>query len=201
MPKFPDISEYYTGELAIHEELNWIKVGHKHFIDFVLAAVDKYELYKIAEFGCATGHVAAGLPRCVDYVGIDKNPWFIEKARERCPDLQFILGDVRAINTTGYDLSMAWAFIKHFALDEVDDIIRKIVSTAAYSIFGMQFLKCDEDVADDGLGYNHVFITEKRFADVLASVSRKEIHRQQFIEWKHPRADAYDCAVLIGKIP
>jgi hypothetical protein len=144
MRKFPDISEYYTGELAIHEELNWIKVGHKHFIDFILPVIAKYDVHRIVEFACAS--------------------------------------------------------VKHFALDEVDDIIRKVVTAGKYSILGMQFLRCDEDVADDGLGYNHVFLRESRFAGVLESVGRKELCRQDFTVWKHPKSEAYDCAILVGEV-
>jgi hypothetical protein len=199
MKKFADISEYYTGDLAVHEENEWIKVGHKHFLDFVNPIIEAYEIMKVVEYGCATGHVAFGMPPHIDYVGVDRNNWFLEKARERCQERIFMNCDIRDTKFTGYDLSMAWGFIKHFGLHEIDEIIDIVISSARYSVLGMQFLAHPADL-DDGTAYHHSWISEERFAGVIDRAGYKETSRQLFSTFMHPlNIHAYDCAVLLER--
>ncbi len=89
------VKDYYTNE-----QYDWItdtqfpeKVFH-NLRRNVLAK--KALLYitqsKVLDLGCGTGLITQVLPG--DVIGLDISPWKIERARQHCPKVTFLIGDI-----------------------------------------------------------------------------------------------------------
>lgn len=167
----PDISEYYTPERAAHENKQWtLTQGYKKNAAFLLPLIERFKIRSVIEFGSATGHLAGEIPPDVEYLGVEPNDHFRKMAQEKLSEAgtKFVKGDVRTFPNGGVtvpaDLSMAWAFLKHFGLPEWDAILTKILSHGKYGCFDVQV--ADRDI-DDGVDFHHVWVTE---AHVLGAV-------------------------------
>lgn len=185
MNKLPDISEIYNDpERALEEELGWLlNAEYKRHLDFVLPRMEKAGVKSVVEFGCGSGLVAAGLDPHMGYVGIDRNEWFLKKAVERNlgKERKFIVNDIRKndFKNTPFDLSMAWAFLKHFALDEWDAILAKVLSAGRYGAFGVQLLAKD---LDNGTGFHHTFVTEEHLRRATLAAGHEVLEVVTFLE-------------------
>src|SRR5690348_5894946 len=132
MPKHPDISEFYDEARAQAEQVQWLLSGpYRRYLAFVLPRIERESIRSVIEYGCGSGLVAAGLPE-VHYVGIDKNPHFLDMAWKRCGNSaplmrRFVCFDARNHATEPADLAMAWSFLKHFSLDEWDRMVRLVL--------------------------------------------------------------------------
>jgi hypothetical protein len=151
----------------------------------------RFGVRTVIEFGCGSGIVAEGLPLEVSYLGIDANEWFLERARLRNKDYgptsrAFRLLDVRQCHPDGQggvrDLSMAFAFLKHFSLEEFGQILARVLAHGRYGCLGVQLLEAD---LDDGTEYHHTFITEEHLTRALALAGHREVEREQLWDWKH----------------
>jgi SAM-dependent methyltransferase len=207
MKQFPDISEYYRGDLAMKEEAAWKHAkGHDVYYNYVNSVMKRYDLKSVVEFGCATGHTAVGIAPEYEYLGVDRNEWFLAKARTRCPGRKFVAADLRApLASEPFDLSCAFAVVKHFGLHEVDDIIKRILRAGSkYSILHMQFLDYGEDVDDhqqDGRPeYHHTFLTESRVNRVVSEAGFCEVERRHISDFDHPLGKGRNVMVLYGAV-
>jgi len=165
---FPDISSYYTEELALNEEVNWLlTMQWKRNSNFILPLLEQYRIATAIEFGCGSGLVAADLPATLDYVGIDRNSWFLERARERNLGKQrfFQNWDVRNWTQEPRDLAMSWSMLKHFSLTEWTTILLKILASGRYAAFNVQLA---EVCFDNGTRFHHVFVTQDQVEKVIA---------------------------------
>lgn len=167
---FPDISDYYVGPLAVHEDDEWQrKQFYNDNLAFAIPLIVEHGVKTVLDFGCGSGLLAVELLRVlptVYYAGVDKNDYFLGQARARVEHhnrCTFAKGDVRD-NTRGSDLVMAWAFFKHFGLHEWDELVAKAIAAGNHAAFSVQFL--DHDL-DDGTEYHHVFVTRERFLRAL----------------------------------
>lgn len=189
MTRFPDISEYYTSETALQEEAAWLLEGPqpKHCL-FLRPLLVQNKIQSILEFGCGSGILAALLPEEIEYVGFDRNRWFLERARKRnahfgiqrvfeCEDVR------RRTGIVSYNLSMAWSFFKHFGLHEIDDIMSLVLAAGEFCAFDVQLT--DEDL-DNGTAYHHTFITQERLATIIREAGHVEISRTQIEEFSLP---------------
>lgn len=154
-----DYSEYLNipGMLAWIEQ-EWQKNKHVHqqqaaIVDNVVA---KYNLLAVLEVGCSTGNTASYLKNAKFYIGIDKNEEAVNRAIQKNPDLVFFHRDVRTYKNY-YDLAFSFAFLKHFSLDEWDEIFKRLSSFGKYLIFDMP---CGE-LKDDGVEFHHVWMPVK----------------------------------------
>jgi SAM-dependent methyltransferase len=185
MVKFPDISEYYKFEKAIIEEHDWYKTKpwgqqpeYRYYADVANKLIKEKKIKSILEIGCGSGLVPTELPGEVLYMGVDKNPLFLEWARNKnIPSRQFIEEDVRNISKEWLekqnycpDSVMTFAFLKHFGLHEWDGLVGQLLSLAPNAIIETQ---TSDHNFDNGTEFHHVFVTDEH----LKSVVEKNQHK------------------------
>jgi hypothetical protein len=165
-----DISEWYTDERACDTEVQWL-LGDKHqrFLRFVNPIIEQNDLKSVIEFGCGSGIVAEGLPgRITNYFGIDTCQWFLDRAVKRLEGRMIYnleRMDARSWVQTDFDLALAFAFFKHFSLDEWESLLGKLLAAGRNAIFDMQLA---EEAFDDGSEYHHTFVTQKMLGAATA---------------------------------
>jgi len=180
LKRFEDISEFYDPNRALAEEVGWIMnpEAHRMYLNFLLPRMAAHEVKSVIEFGCGSGILASLLPKEMSYLGVDRNSWFLEKARMRngVANEKRLFQCFDARNVIGHecDLSMAWAFLKHFGLDEWDRMLAKVLSHGRFGAFNVQLAKTD---FDNGEEFHHVFVTEEHLQKVLAAAGHEEIDR------------------------
>jgi len=83
----------------------------------------------VADLGCGPGHVARYLhDQGVTVVGIDVSPQMIEEAKRLNPELEFRVGDMRALDLSPASLAAVVAFysIVHFEPDELPAVMAEL---------------------------------------------------------------------------
>ena len=188
-----DNSDYYTADLALREEIDWILARpHAKIIDWLRPRAAN--LSTVVEFGCGSGIVAASL-KPTTYLGIDANPHFLTMAKKRCVDrdtFAFMKQDVRDFTETKtFDLTMAWSFFKHFSLQEWNSIVACVLVHGKFGCFNVQMFGRD---MDDGRDYHHVYVTEARLAEAIRGAGHEEVERLVLKEWEFSGAMAKDVA-------
>jgi SAM-dependent methyltransferase len=105
---------------------------------------------KLLDAGCGSGVVCVlGAERGLDVTGIDASPAFIDVARERCPDGQFSIGDLRealpfeacSFDAVVFSNSLQFVSNRDDAMREVARILRP-GGRVAIAVFDAQE-KCD----------------------------------------------------------
>ncbi len=191
---FSDISEYYKGDLAVAEENAWNATKeYKRNLAQVERVIKERGVKRIVEVGCGSGLIPVELPREVRYLGIDKNPTFLEYAKKKNdPSCRtFVYEDVRNLSPewmkkkgfAPFDLVMSFAFFKHFGLHELDDVMNKVISLAPVAVFEVQTAS---QSFDNGTQFHHNFITTNRLHRVIGEAGHKFL---------------YDVVVYDGDIP
>ncbi len=171
--RLPDISEYYTGDRAVKEEVAWIMQGEwKRYFQYLQDRLKKYDVISIVEFGCGSGLLASAIPEKIGYVGIDRNAWFIGRARARCPTREFVIQDVRATPVEDYSLAMCFNFLKNFRLDEWVEVAGLVLAQGRYGCLHVQM--CANEF-DDGKDYHHTFVNEERLQKAIKAAGHVEI--------------------------
>ena len=155
--QLPDYSEYLNkpGMLEYIEQ-EWLRNPHIHDAQakFVNDAISStFGIKSVIEFGCSTGNLAARISHQVKYRGIDSNSAALEFARTKCPDKKFIEGDIRTFKGKA-DLVIAFAFLKHFSLHELPEIMVKLRKMGKYVIFDMPI---SEQPFDNGEDFHHTW--------------------------------------------
>lgn len=166
----PDYTEYLDNNFA-RTELDWLANPVLHDVQF--KAVQKaitsiYNVDSVVEFGCATGHLASRLPERIRYCGVDKSKIALEIAKLRRPKGKFEQHDFRTLGITGFDLSICFAVLKHFSLEEWESIAKKIIKAGRYSIIDIPVAEKD---LDDGIDFPHVWKSEASLNQFFNSIS------------------------------
>jgi trans-aconitate methyltransferase len=178
MTKLPDISEYFTTERALKEEVNWI-LDHTHgrHFEFLLPRLDEYKIQSVVEFGSGAGIVASSIIKKVpQYIGMDANDHFLATAKKRNPTLQFVKGDVRTwLPPWPADLALSSAFFKHFSLEEWDEIIARVLRAGKFGCFDVQLCANEHD---DGTDYHHVFVSETHLERAVISAGHVIVEKK-----------------------
>ncbi|MGH7175311.1 MAG: class I SAM-dependent methyltransferase [Minisyncoccia bacterium] len=187
-----DISEYYVGDTAEAEEKAWTEsLLHKAYLPPVERAIATFGINRVVEVGCGSGLIPAEITHNVFYLGVDKNPTFLDWAKKRNPDpsRMFVLEDVRAVTPAwlnrfgGFDLAMCFAFLKHFGLDEWDDRLAGLLAMAPRTVFEVQMSSKD---FDDGIDFHHAYVTPQRVVNVLDRCGHKLVVRDNNIKTDLP---------------
>lgn len=187
----PDISEYYDrDENALSEHLRWVldRSAEKQ-LAFVRPRFEAAGLKSVLEFGCGSGLLGFAWKKvdpAVIYTGIDTSAELYKLATdpavsgERIPPMAFIRSDVRAAHGLPHaDLVVAFSFMKHFDLDEWDDILGDVLANGRYTAFDVQIMEKD---LDNGVDYHHVFVTEQHLLDVVRCSNHEIIDREKWSE-------------------
>lgn len=186
MGKLNDISLYYDqGNRAIEAELDWILHQEwKREIEFVQKHWQA-GIEQVLEYGPGAGLFAQALyvlQPTIKYTGLEDSEKLCAIAQARAAacrqDLEFLQGDVRHIRfqVEDVDLTVAFSFLKHFALEEWDDILLAILGQSQrWAAFDVQFLGHD---LNNGTEFNHVFVTEQRVRSLLEKAGHEEVARQ-----------------------
>jgi predicted TPR repeat methyltransferase len=198
MARVNDISDYYTEERALAEEVEWIlRKPHASIIEWLSPRAAK--LQSVVEFGCGSGIVASSLPQTASYVGVDSNEHFIRMAKKRCPNKCLMQTDVRDFERHGklFDLAMAWNFFKHFQISELEAIFASVLTHGRFGAFNVQVLQYD---LDNGQDYHHVHITDERLTHLINSAGHREVERHVLNEWSIAGKTCRDTAVWTENI-
>jgi SAM-dependent methyltransferase len=161
-----DYSEYLSQPgMLEYIESEWLKNPHIHDAQsaFVNDAIDFIAPKSIIEFGCSTGNLAMRIDtKNIKYRGIDMNEQALEIARQKNALATFIHGDIRN-NRLKADLVIAFAFLKHFSLDELPAIMSKLMQAGKFVIFDMPY---SENPKDDGIDHYHTWCNPVDFFGV-----------------------------------
>lgn len=183
----PDISLFYDeSDNALSEHADWlINQEFLREMDFIVPLVDRCKVGSVVEFGPGSGLLAHAL-KCkrpeLLYRGIERSAEMLRLAssKELYPGdysgLTFLQGDVRE-DVEPADLAMAFSFLKHFALDEWDIILQRVLASGRYAAFDMQHLPEDKDL---GTVYPHVYVRHERLKRILSAAGHRIV---QEVDW------------------
>jgi len=186
MSKLPDIAEFFTPDRALNEEILWI-LGKpwQPRLEFMMPFLEEYQIKSIVEFGCRSGLLAEQLPKDIQYVGMERNKWFRQKARARNNLKEnFIFHDWTKFSwaESNHELAMFWDVTKHLSLEEFNKTLDLLVRVSDNSAFNVQI--CDEEF-DDGEKYHHSFVNLARVEKIIkdcAHIVRSCVFNK---EWTH----------------
>lgn len=170
--RFPDYSEWLTGDRLAREDAAWGETGQYHRnVEQVMRAVGCLASPRplVVELGCGSGWMPLALGDRVRYLGIDKNPALIDLSRRRNAgsDAVFQIADLRDVTTAFLarllspahaDLFYSFSVLKHFALAEWELIFRSILALG--DRFVLQLQTTDSASLDDGTEYHHTWINQ-----------------------------------------
>jgi len=160
-----DYSEYLSQPgMLEYIESEWLKNPQIHDAQaaFVNSVIERYNIKSVIEFGCGTGNLAMRLPDKINYRGVDLNPEALIIAMEKRPNTEFKCTDVRKFRGKA-DLVIAFAFLKHFSLDELPAIMTKLKQAGKHVIFDMPY---SDDPKDDGVEHFHTWCNPVKFFDI-----------------------------------
>jgi 2-polyprenyl-3-methyl-5-hydroxy-6-metoxy-1,4-benzoquinol methylase len=162
-----DYSEYLSQPgMLEYIESEWLKNPHIHDAQaaFVNDAIDFIVPKSIIEFGCSTGNLAMRIDtKKIKYLGIDQNEQALLIAQYKNSALaSFLHGDIRN-NRKKADLVIAFAFLKHFSLEELPTIMKKLKQAGKFVIFDMPY---SEEPKDDGIEHFHTWCNPVDFFGV-----------------------------------
>lgn len=187
-----DISEYYVGDIAQEEENAWTRAEfytkNARFLNETVAKLenDLKRTINILECGCGSGFIPLCLEGNVEYLGIDNNrqflTWAEEKNKAANTNARFEQADIRKVDHKFLadlkfkpDIICSFAFLKHFSLDEWDEVFSKMIRLAPVGVMEIQL---SDSNFDNGMEFHHVFVTNEKLKQVVASNGRKIIREK-----------------------
>lgn len=107
---------HYSVFLANQPLWDSINTKHQKIIDQEVKPTDR-----VLDAGCGYGRTSEMI-KSKDYVGVDFSPDFIEEAKTRYPDREFMVGDLKSLpfKDKEFDVSIAIS-IKHMIQDNLGD--------------------------------------------------------------------------------
>ena len=191
--QLPDSSDWYDPERAIQEDVNWLLSGHyRNNIAFILPRMTEAGVTSVIDFGCGSGLVATGLPPKIDYLGVEKNEFFLEMARRRNRDRDFTCWCVRNYEGKVRDLATAFGLLKHFRIDEWHAILGQVLKHGRYACFDVQLR---EKEMDDGEVFHHTYVSEARLKNALEVAGHEEVERQVGEQWSAGGQPAWNVLI------
>ena len=162
--EFPDIADWYTPERIDAEEPLWAQ--SRAYIDYaerIHKICKANNLSSVVEIGCGTGWVPTVLDSSLNYLGIDKNPYMLERCRIKNPKKLFARCDIRnlgALNLSS-DLVCSFAVIKHFKPSEWANCLKQVLSIGKIGLFTLSVFingRSTEDIPakdEHGISQHH----------------------------------------------
>ena len=163
----------------------------------------------VADLGCGPGHVARYLhDQGVRMLGIDLSPRMIDSARQRSPDIEFRVGDMRALDLPDGALAGIVAFYSliHIGEPEMGATLRELRRVLAPGgLLLVAFHIGEETVHRDEL-WGHTVSLDFRFLMPSPMVARlieagfavlERVEREPYPEVEHPSRRCY----LLARLP
>ena len=157
----------------------------------------------VADLGCGPGHVARYLhDQGVRMLGIDLSPRMIDSARQRSPDIEFRVGDMRALDLPDGALAGIVAFYSliHIGEPEMGATLRELRRVLAPGgLLLVAFHIGEETVHRDEL-WGHPVSLDFRFLMPSPMVARlieagfvvlERVEREPYPEAEHPSRRCY----------
>jgi len=157
----------------------------------------------VADLGCGPGHVARYLhDQGVRMLGIDLSPQMIDSARERSPDIEFRVGDMRTLDLSDGALAGIVAFYSliHIGEPEMGATLRELRRVLAPGgLLLVAFHIGEETVHRDEL-WGHTVSLDFRFLMPSPMVARlieagflvlERVEREPYPEVEHPSRRCY----------
>jgi len=157
----------------------------------------------VADLGCGPGHVARYLhDQGVRMLGIDLSPRMIDSARQRSPDIEFRVGDMRALDLPDAALAGIVAFYSliHIGEPEMGATLRELRRVLAPGgLLLVAFHIGEETVHRDEL-WGHTVSLDFRFLMPSPMVARlieagfvvlERVEREPYPEVEHPSRRCY----------
>jgi SAM-dependent methyltransferase len=157
----------------------------------------------VADLGCGPGHVARYLhDQGVRMLGIDLSPRMIDSARQRSPDIEFRVGDMRALDLPDGALAGIVAFYSliHIGEPEMGATLRELRRVLAPGgLLLVAFHIGEETVHRDEL-WGHTVSLDFRFLMPSPIVARlieagfvvlERVEREPYPEVEHPSRRCY----------
>ena len=157
----------------------------------------------VADLGCGPGHVARYLhDQGVRMLGIDLSPRMIDSARQRSPDIEFRVGDMRALDLPDGALAGIVAFYSliHIGEPEMRATLRELRRVLAPGgLLLVAFHIGEETVHRDEL-WGHPVSLDFRFLMPSPMVARlieagfvvlERVEREPYPEVEHPSRRCY----------
>ena len=157
----------------------------------------------VADLGCGPGHVARYLhDQGVRMLGIDLSPRMIDSARQRSPDIEFRVGDMRALDLPDGALTGIVAFYSliHIGEPEMGATLRELRRVLAPGgLLLVAFHVGEETVHRDEL-WGHTVSLDFRFLMPSPLVARlieagfvvlERVEREPYPEVEHPSRRCY----------
>jgi SAM-dependent methyltransferase len=157
----------------------------------------------VADLGCGPGHVARYLhDQGVRMLGIDLSPRMIDSARQRSPDIEFRVGDMRALDLPDAALAGIVAFYSLIHIDEHEmgatlRELRRVLAPGGLLL--VAFHIGEETVHRDEL-WGHPVSLDFRFLMPSPMVARlieagfavlERVEREPYPEVEHPSRRCY----------
>jgi SAM-dependent methyltransferase len=173
----------------------------RHLLNRLAEDVREHGL--VADLGCGPGHVARYLhDQGVRMLGIDLSPRMIDSARRRSPDIEFRVGDMRALDLPAGALAGIVAFYSliHIGEPEMGATLRELRRVLAPGgLLLVAFHIGEETVHRDEL-WGHPVSLDFRFLMPSPMVARlieagfvvlERVEREPYPEVEHPSRRCY----------
>jgi len=167
-----DYSEALTPQRLALEDERWQKAGlwRRNAASVKAALVSMPNGTSVCEVGCGTGFVAKALTEeGFNYVGIDRNPGCIDRARIRAPKATFGLQDIRTVNPAEYrsDVVCSFAFLKHFKQEEWRDVFHRILTLGREIAVFDVLISDDNTWRNNGTDWPHLWVPDGELFRIL----------------------------------
>ncbi len=104
----------------------------------------RHKTYRLLDVGCGVGDVPIALVRWgrqsgypIQIDAIDKNPYTIELARQKCqgyPEISLSCQDVFHLDGQEYDYVLASQFVHHFPNEQVPSVLKRLLAMCRYKL-------------------------------------------------------------------
>lgn len=146
MSKKPDVSITFRDSPPVFNREIEIWKSDKLFIlyaDQINRICRIYGLKTVLEVGCGCGYVPLHMDKNLIWEGMDGFQGCVDEAKKNNPNSTVVVGDLRSFRHSEVDLACSFAVVKHFYLDEVENILKRIISLGRYS---MNTVQCSNTV-------------------------------------------------------
>lgn len=175
----PDLCHWWDKQRIKDEEAVWQRDLRFHdYAQIIDAVAEEFKAKAVIEVGCGMAHVGdllAKLRPTLKYFGTDGSDLMIQAAKEKYPDLNLRVLNIRDTEAKLPKAQVVFAFavLKHFSLDVWEQALRRILSMAPIAVIQVQ-VRVDDlpSIEDDFFGKEvaHHWLNEKELVAVYESM-------------------------------